>query len=179
MNTGKIAGIITSILVIAISLFFITKMITTPPSPPLPGPEGGVKLYFTTDNALYLQGEERSIQGDNIYLKAIEELIAGPESSSLGPTIPRGVRVLELRMEGKTVFIDFNTALRENHWGGSTGERMTVYSIVNTLTQFPGIDEVQILLEGENINTLVGHMDLSGPLKFNQDILKKEAGNED
>jgi len=36
----------------------------------------------------------------------------------------------------------------ENHIGGSTAELMTINSIVASLTELPGIDKVQFLIEG-------------------------------
>ena len=48
--------------------------------------------------------------------------------------------------------------------GGSTGELLAVYSLVNTLTQLPQVAAVQILVEGEVVDSLFGHVDVSSPL---------------
>ena len=132
-----------------------------------------VILYFATDNAMYLQGEKRLIISDNLYQNTIDELIKGPDSSTLTKTIPRGTNLIDLEIKNGIAFINFNKELQEKHWGGSAGERMTVYSIVNTLTQFPEIVKVQILIAGEEIETLAGHMDLSIPLAANESLIKE------
>ncbi|MFW5971942.1 MAG: GerMN domain-containing protein [Bacillota bacterium] len=131
-----------------------------------------VKLYFSTKDAMYLKAERHEITSDLKFEETLNELIKGPDSASLNPTIPEGVKVLGLEVDKGTAFINFNRALVENHWGGSTGEIMTVYSIVNTMTQFPEISSVKILIEGEQEETLVGHIDISVPLERDEKIIK-------
>ena len=53
----------------------------------------------------------------------------------------------------------------KNFVGGSTGEEFLVGSVVDTLTNFPEIKRVKILVQGREIETLSGHMDLSTPLE--------------
>ena len=49
--------------------------------------------------------------------------------------------------------------------GGSLYEIFTVYSIVNALTvNLPAITRVQILVDGKEVDTLAGHVDLRHPL---------------
>ena len=51
------------------------------------------------------------------------------------------------------------------HPGGSLHEVFTVYTIVNALTvNLPAITRVQILVEGKEVDTLAGHVDLRHPL---------------
>lgn len=49
---------------------------------------------------------------------------------------------------------------------------MLVGSIVDTLTEFPEVKQVQILIEGKKVETLGGHMDLTQPLTRMNDLLK-------
>ena len=52
------------------------------------------------------------------------------------------------------------------HTGGSAKEMFAVYSIVNSLAlNIPEIRRVGILIEGEAVDTLNGHMDLRRPLR--------------
>ena len=48
---------------------------------------------------------------------------------------------------------------------------MLIGSIVNTLTDFPEVEKVQILIEGASVETLSGHMDLSEPLTRMTELL--------
>jgi spore germination protein GerM len=70
--------------------------------------------------------------------------------------------------------VNFNKALSKDHPGGSSGEMMTVYSIVNSLTlNFPQIKRVQILIEGKAIETIAGHLSLKQPVSSNRELIKK------
>ena len=134
--------------------------------------EQDVKLYFSTSDAMYLDTEYRTVKGRNIYLETVKALIEGPITSDLTKTIPDGVEVLNISKNNDTIQVDFSEEIITNHWGGSSGEILTVYSIVNTLTQFEGIKKIKILVDGKEVETLVGHMDLSVPIETNQDIIK-------
>lgn len=138
--------------------------------------QGRVKLYFATKDAMYLQAEQSSIESKdniNIYKETIKELIDGPESKDLTATIPQGVKLNKIEIKGDTAYLDFNRALVENHWGGSTGEIMTVYSIVNTMTQFSAINSVKILIENKEVESLAGHLDLSVAMERDEKLIKE------
>jgi germination protein M len=134
-----------------------------------------VNLYFSDSQAMYLVAEKRKIsQAPSLAKQAIVELIKGPESSDLYPTIPEGTQVNEVYIVDDIVYIDLSEEIFKNHPGGSSGELMTVYSIVNTLTEIPMIKGVQILVEGNEMKSLVGHIDISMPLLRDGDWIKPE-----
>ncbi|MEW6400002.1 MAG: GerMN domain-containing protein [Bacillota bacterium] len=55
----------------------------------------------------------------------------------------------------------------------SPGEALAVAAIVNTLTEFPDIRQVQILVEGRKVESLAGHADVSRPLTRNERLIKR------
>lgn len=126
-----------------------------------------VVLYFADNHTACLVKEERDIteEADDPMLFALGALIEGPMNSDLGRTIPADVKVLDISIAEEIAQVNFSRELQTSHWGGSTGEILTVYSIVNTLSQFPEIKQVKILIDGEEIETLVGHMELDKPLE--------------
>lgn len=131
-----------------------------------------VTLYFANEDASGLAAERRPIRSsDDRIASTLDGLLAGPQTPHLLRTIPAGVQVLGYRLEGSTLYVDFSKELRTNHWGGSTGEIMTVYSIVNSLTAVPGVDKVVITLEGELQETLVGHLILDEPLARDESLI--------
>ena len=133
-----------------------------------------VNLYFADENAQYLIPESRKIvQTENLAKQTISELIKGPGSETLFPTIPETTRVKALYISDGIAYIDFSSEIIKDHPGGSAGELLTVYSIVMTLTSFPEIEKVQILVEGNSGDTLVGHMDISTPLERDEGWLKR------
>jgi len=132
-----------------------------------------VNLYFSDSQAMYLVPEKRKIsQAPSLARQAVIELIKGPESPDLYPTIPEGTKINEVYIADDIVYIDLSEEIFENHPGGSSGELMTVYSIVNTLTEISPIKGVQILVGGNEKNSLVGHIDISMPLLRDEDWIK-------
>ena len=134
-----------------------------------------VNLYFSDSQAMYLVPEKRKIsQIPSLARQAVIELIKGPENSDFYPTIPEGTQVNEVYIADDIAYLDLSEEIFENHPGGSSGELMTVYSIVNTLTEIPTIKGVQILVEGNEMKSLVGHIDISMPLLRDEDWIKPE-----
>jgi len=132
-----------------------------------------VNLYFSDSQAMYLVPEKRKIsQIPSLARQAVIELVKGPESSDFYPTIPEGTQVNEVYIADDIVYIDLSEEIYKNHPGGSRGELMTVYSIVNTLTEIPPIKGVQILVEGDEMKSLAGHIDISMPLLREEDWIK-------
>lgn len=77
-------------------------------------------------------------------------------------TFPANVRVLDVFVSGRGVaVINFTLDLLEGHSGGLHAEELTVYSLSHTLVEsIPAIAEVRVLVEGQQTDTLAGHLDL-------------------
>ncbi len=94
------------------------------------------------------------------------ELIKG-SNAGLISAIPEGTELGSVFLDNRGIaYIDFSSTLSDGHPGGTTAEFMTVSAIVRTLlTNFPEhIRQVQILVEGLEVETLAGHIDISRPL---------------
>ena len=91
------------------------------------------------------------------------QLAAAPPQVS---AIPPGVTVRDVFItERGDAFVDLSADITTKHPGGSLDEIFTVYSIVNALTvNLPAIQRVQILVDGKEVDTLAGHVDLRHPL---------------
>lgn len=173
MDTNRKIAVVSLIIIILLVVLFGTLRIINKKSQPNDlVKEKEIAVYFSTQEAMYLTAEKRIVKTDNLYQNSVLALISGPEDQTNNKTIPEGVELLGLTVEEGLARVDFNQTLVDNHWGGSTGERMTVYSIVNTLAQFEKIDRILILIDGKEVETLVGHMDLSTPLTMNENIIK-------
>jgi hypothetical protein len=123
-------------------------------------------LYFGAPNADGVLPESRTllVADGAVARAAIQGLIWGPQSPDLYPTMPEGTELLGITINNGICSVDFSQAFIDNHPGGSAGELMTLGSIVQTLKQFDGIDQVQILVEGR-IGETLGHVLLDEPLK--------------
>jgi spore germination protein GerM len=96
---------------------------------------------------------------------SLQELIAGPKSEA-SRTVSAEVKIRELFIDNQgTAYIDFSEALSQTHPGGPWAEMLTLRSIMQTLVaNVPEIKRVQILIEGREVETLAGHMDIRRPL---------------
>jgi len=138
-----------------------------------------ITLYFSDQQAQFLVAEKRSVKvaSDDTHTVAqaiINELIAGPKQANMVKTVPPEAKLLSLSIENKLTSVDFSQEIKTKHWGGSTGETMTILSIVNSLTELPGIEKVQFLIEGQKEDTLAGHWDISSPISRDESIIAKE-----
>jgi germination protein M len=146
------------------------------PVPPGPGEdEVRLVLYFADSQAMYLEPEERVVraaEGQSYAELVIQELIAGPREAGHGKTIPDGTELMSLDIVDGVAYVNFSREIQTNHWGGSTGEIFTIMSVVNSLTEDPSITAVQFLVEGQRIESLVGHMDTTEPIERDESLIR-------
>lgn len=126
-----------------------------------------VTLFFLSESDGLLHPEEREIQVSNLIEEAkavVEELIKGSKSGKLNP-IPENTRIRQIFVTSEgTAYVDLSRQLLEASYYGSSGEMAAVYSIVNSLAyNFKEIKRVSLLVEGNERETLGGHIDLSRP----------------
>ncbi|MDW7685054.1 MAG: GerMN domain-containing protein [Bacillota bacterium] len=138
-----------------------------PEPEPEPDPyEYSLSLYFPLSDGSGVRQEKRVVTMTDLGVagRAINELIAGPQTASLGRAVPEETELLGIRIEDGICYVDFSSEIRDNHWGGTTGESLTIAAIVNTLTEFSSVNEVQILIEGQTGASIAGHVELSEPI---------------
>ncbi len=131
-------------------------------------------LYFSDAEAVYLEPETRQLQvscGEELPQAVVRALVAGSETG-LEDTIPPGTRVRSVAVEDGVATVDLSREFRDNHWGGATGEMMTIYSLVNSLAELDNVERVQILLEGEAEEALLGHLATGEPLKPDWELVE-------
>jgi spore germination protein GerM len=124
----------------------------------------------------YLLGEERPGLGSDdpvvFCRQIIDALIQGP-SSGLAPTIPPATEIRAIYIDDKTAYVDLTREVTASHPGGILSELMTIYSIVNTLVlNVDGVDQVKILIGGQEAETLSGHIDIRFPLNADMLLIK-------
>ena len=110
-----------------------------------------VSLYFKSEEKLIPEARLIDVKEllENPYRKIIEMLIEGPKSEKLEGTIPEGTKINKIEKESDTLIIDFSKEFIENHKGGEVQEKLTINSIVNTVTELTEINSVRILIDGE------------------------------
>jgi spore germination protein GerM len=141
------------------------------PAPGAPAAARRIKatVYYVAADGRRLAAVERDVlyaEGVPEQAKRILEALLEPAPEGLSSAIPAGTALRGVFVgERGDAYVDFTGSLRTNHPGGSASEILTVYAIVSALTaNLPAITSVQILIEGHEVDTLAGHVDLRRPL---------------
>lgn len=135
-------------------------------------PKIRARLFYVAEDGMRLVAVEREVPLgatpiEQARLLVTEQLAAAPPP--LVQAIPEAttLRALFLTDRGEA-FVDLSRDVRSRHPGGSLDELFTVYAIVNVLTvNLPAVTKVQILVDGKEVDTLAGHIDLREPLARN------------
>ena len=92
-----------------------------------------------------------------------------PVAEPLLSAVPHGTQLRALFItDAGEAFVDLSRDVVTAHPGGSANELLTVYTLVNALTaNLPAITAVQLLVDGKEVDTLAGHVDLKRPLVKN------------
>ena len=96
----------------------------------------------------------------------ISEMIAGPSPRSLLQKVfPERTRLLGVEVIDEVAYVDFSGEIL-NQSVGSPVESAMVEAIVRTVIQVGGVSSVQILVSGETVPSLAGHVDVSQPISL-------------
>jgi spore germination protein GerM len=128
-------------------------------------------FYVDPDGEHLIAVEEEVPYGEGTTEQAkriVEAALAAPPAPYLS-AIPAGTKLKALFLTSKgEAYVDLSPEVQKNHPGGTTNETLTVYALVDTLTSsLPAISGVQLLIDGKEIDTLAGHLDLRRPLEQN------------
>lgn len=107
-------------------------------------------------------GPARDLKSVAFYATA--QALAGPSSGTDAIRFPSGTVVRSVDVSGKTATVDLSGAVASGG-GGSFAESGEFKALVWTLTALPGIESVQIRVDGRTLPTLPGgHLELDEPL---------------
>ena len=101
----------------------------------------------------------------------IETLTKGVDKANILDVIPEGSKLNDVYLEEKTAYIDFSQEFVDNHPGGSLGEYNTIYSIVNSITEIEGIENVVFLINGKKQETYKGHCQFDIPITRDESLI--------
>ncbi len=130
------------------------------------------RLFYLRDDGLALRPEERDVLFGGTTVEQARRIVEAQLEAPpppLATAIPDGTTLKALFISQKgEAYVDLSAEVSRNHPGGSLDEILTVYTIVDVLTDnLPAITAVQILIEGHEVDTLAGHVDLRRPLPKN------------
>ncbi|MDP4160257.1 MAG: GerMN domain-containing protein, partial [Bacillota bacterium] len=140
------------------------------PTPSQPTPHSiKLTLYFPNSDATGLVATDRTVTlNDEEIIKAMFKELTTPPSGLEKP-LPQGTTLLSASVSTDGVAtISLSKEFQKNFKGGSAGEQMTIYSIVNTLTTLSNVHSVQFLLEGKKLDGILGNLATDTPLTRNE-----------
>jgi germination protein M len=143
-----------------------------------------VVLYFSDEQQTNLVKEIRYIdiaeakKGANaLSSEIVKEIINGPKAKGLKGLMPEGVKLRSpVKIDGRVATVDLTKEFVDNHPGGKTLEELTVYSIVNSLTEMKEIERVKIIINGKETKTFKGNVALNTDFPRNEALINKEVG---
>ena len=153
------------------------RWLATPPEEAAAPPEAAAearkiraRLFYVDEQGTGLTSVEREVlygEGTVEQAKRIVEAQLAAPPETLTSAIPQGTRLRTVFLtKAGEMYVDLSAELRQNHPGGTTSEILTVYAVVSALTSnLPAITRVQILIDGMEVDTLAGHLDLRRPIE--------------
>lgn len=142
------------------------------PVPAPPGRKIKAHLFYVAEDGTRLTSVERDVTyGDGAVEQAREILSAqmAPAVEPLVSAVPPGttLRAVFITDSGEA-YVDLSRDVVTAHPGGTLNEILTVYTLVNAVTaNLPAVTAVQVLVDGKEVETLSGHVDLRRPLAKN------------
>jgi spore germination protein GerM len=143
------------------------------PAPAIAPPSTAVRkiaatLFYVTEDGMNLTPAQHEV----LFFASVADQARAIVEAQLVPApplvsaIPPDTKLREVFItERGDAFVDLSGDVTAKHPGGSLDEIFTVYTIVNALTvNLPAIKRVQILVDGKEVDTLAGHVDLRHPL---------------
>ncbi|QFJ55443.1 GerMN domain-containing protein [Pseudobutyrivibrio xylanivorans] len=130
-------------------------------------------LYFASADGMSVVGEPRHVYySRNVSIEKVvmEQLLKGPEDERLLSSIPNGTKLNSVSISESGVCIVNLDAAFETAVTGVT-EQVTIYSIVNTLTELDSIKQVQILVNGATPHISNVDADLASAISRNEAII--------
>ena len=150
-----------------------------PPIPPIPDKtKYEMNLYFGSPDDKRLVIEKRVIVSEELSEEKVimEELIKGPRNKALKASVPPETRLLSVNTTDGICYINLsNEFLNTYRWSPQMNEAITIWSIVNSLTELNDIQGVQILVEGNKVDLIEKYYSLKQPYFRNEELLKREV----
>ena len=147
----------------------LTQPVIVNPSEPLVK----AKLFWASgndDGSLAPITVELPLSADSVLRakQVLNTLLAGPVDTELR-TLPPDAALLEFYLlKDGTGIADFSEALATSIPSGIESEQMAVDSITKTLAwNVPQVKKLKILIHGQEVDTLAGHLDLGGTFPVN------------
>lgn len=137
-------------------------------------------LYFANENGDGLVKESREIHySSNISAEKLvmEQLLEGPDTPGLKAAIPTGTKLVNVSVVDGVCYVSLDETFRNQDY--SVTEAVVFYSIVDSLSELPTINKVQISVNGDTSGVYRDNFHLSDMYERNLDYVGKIETEED
>ncbi|KUO52843.1 MAG: hypothetical protein APF76_14545 [Desulfitibacter sp. BRH_c19] len=121
-----------------------------------------VAIYFSDWQAQHVIPEFRELESGetNLAKRVVLEFLKGPEQPHLHRTFPEDTELIGVEIKEEIAYVNFKSGISIP---GTAGEAAAIRSLFLTLTDLPGVEMVQVLVEGRSDVSFGGHYLLSEP----------------
>lgn len=126
--------------------------------------EQEVSVYLSDEHLENMIERKVKIEYDGSELELIKKsLEALQENQEPNVSLWQGITMNSVDFEEGLVTIDLQ--IPDESRLGAPGEMMLIDSLKQTLFQFPNVDSIQLLVDGAQLESLMGHVELDHPLR--------------
>jgi len=155
------------------------------PAPSAVEPAGSQEAHAVQRVLYYPAGEDALLAECPVFMSSsgqvqadmsdlLKRYLVGPPGSGQALPFPERCALRAVFLVDGQAVVDLTGPVRSG--GGSSTETSRVYGIVQTLqSNFPEVKSVRILVDGQEVDTLMGHLDLSHPLVQEPRLLIRRA----
>lgn len=193
MSLGRILPIAIGVALLGLLAWGVTSLlerlteretataVTATPPPPSETPHIAATLFYATaegDALLPVQREVPLAEGLVAQGRQILTAQFAPPPAPYISAIPPGTMLRAFYVTEKgDAFVDVS-GISTAHPGGSLTEMLTVHAIVNAVTaNLPAVQRVQILVDGKEVDTIAGHVDIRQPLSRDTSLVRAQEAN--
>jgi hypothetical protein len=136
-------------------------------------------LFYVADDGSALVPLARQVPYGATTSQQARHIVAAqiqPPPPGYVSAVPPGTTVRSVFVGGRgEAYVDLGPEIRGAHRGGSLDEALVVFAIVNAVTtNLPDVKAVQILIDGKEVDTLAGHIDLREPITRSDGWVRKD-----
>jgi hypothetical protein len=125
-------------------------------------------FYAGADGATLLPIRREVPLAGGVVAQGRQLLVAqlAPPPDGQRSVVPSGTQLRAFYVTDRgDAFVDLSPEVTTAHPGGTLNELLTVYALVNAVTaNLPAIQRVQLLVDGKEVDTIAGHVDVRRPL---------------
>lgn len=119
-----------------------------------------VSLYYTNTETNTLMPEAKVIDAkellENPYVALVNYLIKPAKGEKLKSSIPENTSVISGSLEGDIAVVNLSKEFIEGNNQNSDAIKLSIYSVVNTLTELNEVNSVKFLIDGEENKAIEG-----------------------